>query len=604
LLTLEVRTDVDVVTARQLAREVAVGLGCERRSQTRLAVATSEIVRGAFVQGRSARVAYLLAAAPAPGALVVEVTMPGDRIGPELAEGIEAARRVVDALEAPARDGAVAVRLVQHLDAPPPGSGALRALGDHLRELAPSSLLEELRAENRELLTTLDDLQRRHEDVLRLNEELEETNRGVMAMHVELSAELEETNRGVVALYADLDRANQALVDAAQQKTRLYSMVGHELRSPLNTIRALTELLLQRTDGDVTAEQERQLRFIDDAGRTLSRLVDDLLDLARAEAGSLVVVVEAVDVTAVVAAELDLTRPLAEAGVELALEVVGDGPSVVTTDAQHLQTVVRNLLANAAKYTTAGSIRAVVATDDREELAVSVVDTGIGIAPEDLGRVFDEFVQVPGPEQRRRPGSGLGLALSRRLVDLLGGELTATSAVGAGSTFTVRLPRTPPAALGAGPGEPAADREPIPAPVAPGPVAPDGAPLVDALLGTLAVVDDDPAWRYRVARLGERLGCAVVEASAGEEGVALVRATQPQLVVLDLALPDLSGERVLGELRADPSTSAIPVVICSGLLVGRDEHGFALDGAAALLAKGSVTDDELVDAIERLRLRP
>jgi signal transduction histidine kinase/CheY-like chemotaxis protein len=503
------------------------------------------------------------------------------------------------------------IRLVQQLDGPPPGSAALRSLSEHLRELAPTSLLDELRAENRELLATLDDLQRRHEDVLRLNEELEETNRGVMAMHVELTAELEETNRGVVALYADLDRANQALVDAAREKTRLYSMVGHELRSPLNTIRALTELLLARTDGDLTAEQERQLRFIHEASGTLSRLVNELLELARAEAGSLVVAIDVVDVAAVVAAELALTRPLVEPGVELALEVVGDGPPVATTDGEHLQTVVRNLLANAAKYTTAGSIRAVVATGDPDEVAVSVLDTGIGIAPEDLDRVFDEFVQVPGPQQQRRPGSGLGLALSRRLVDLLGGELTATSALGAGSTFTVRLPRTPPPLLGAADEPPslAAPDEPGPSesPDTPdAPVAPvsDAGPALDALLGTVAVVDDDPAWRYRVARLGERLGCAVVEASAGREGVALVRATQPQLVVLDIALPDVPGDRVLGELLADPSTSGIPVVICSGLLVGADEHGFDLEGAAAKLAKGSVTDDELADAIERLRLRP
>jgi CheY-like chemotaxis protein len=118
------------------------------------------------------------------------------------------------------------------------------------------------------------------------------------------------------------------------------------------------------------------------------------------------------------------------------------------------------------------------------------------------------------------------------------------------------------------------------------------------------VVDDDPAWRYRVARVAERLGWSAVEAGTGSDGIALVRDTQPQLVVLDLALPDLRGDGVLEELRADPATTDIPVVICSGLLVGGDELGFPLEGAAALLPKGSVTDDELAQAIERLRRWP
>ncbi len=534
LARLHVRDLSGVFAARRLGRELAAVLGLDRQDQVRVATALSEISRSVITGGHSAVIAF--------GAdedyLVLTVTADG----PPPADGITAAARLMDTVES---DGPVA-RLTKRrpLSARPD----LRAVGEQLAAVLPESTLEELRRNNQDLIATLDDLTSQKEQLLLLNGELQETNRGVMALYSELSDELEQTNRGVVALYRELDEKSEQLRAASESKDRFWANVSHELRTPLNSIIGLTRLLADPAGG-LDSEQLYQVELIKKASGTLLTLVNDLLDVAKAESGRFVIEPSEVRLPALLTTLRGLTRPMAE-GRPVNVLVSADGaPATILTDEGALTAILRNLLSNAVKYTDEGEVRLTVATVPGR-VEIQVCDTGTGIPEGQLERVFEEFYQVPGA---RRGGTGLGLPYARRLAGLLDGELTLTSEAGRGTTAVLSLPH--------------------------------GTPSV----GTVVLADDDPGFRRVLRSMLSGIAGRVIEAADGAQALTAVAAEHVDLVLADLGMPHVDGHALLDQLPA-----ALPAIV----ITGRD--GPAPPRAAALLPKDRLTRDRLAFAIRRI----
>jgi len=255
-----------------------------------------------------------------------------------------------------------------------------------------------------------------------------------------LTRELDETNRGVVALYAELDDRALELRQVAELKSRFLSYMSHEFRTPLGSIRSLTRILLDRMDGPLTTEQERQVGFIQSAAEELTDMVNDLLDLARIDAGRISISPAWFDMVDLFAALRGMFKPiLANSAVDLVFEEPSSVPRIYTDD-KKLSQILRNFISNALKFTPAGEVRVSATCPTSEQVTFSVTDTGIGIAKEDQGALFQDFAQIDSPIQKRFRGTGLGLALSKRLAELLGGSVTVESELGRGSTFSVTIP--------------------------------------------------------------------------------------------------------------------------------------------------------------------
>ncbi|MFG6459530.1 sensor histidine kinase [Roseateles sp. BYS96W] len=255
-----------------------------------------------------------------------------------------------------------------------------------------------------------------------------------------LQEELDETNRGVLALYAELDTQAQQLRQATELKSRFLAYMSHEFRTPISSIRSLTRLLLDRVDGPLTPEQEKQINFIRTTSEEFAEMVNDLLDLAKVEAGRIDISPEWFELVDLFAALRGMFKPvLVNPDVQLIFEDPQGTPQLFTDDAK-LSQILRNFISNALKFTTRGEVRVTAVRNGDESITFSVSDTGIGIAPEFHDAIFQDFVQVNSPIQKRLRGTGLGLSLSRRLAELLGGSVALTSEVGVGSTFSVTLP--------------------------------------------------------------------------------------------------------------------------------------------------------------------
>jgi signal transduction histidine kinase len=440
IYSMELRQDVDVFAARQAGREVAAALGLEGQDLVRIATALSEISRDVVAAG-GGRVTFHV---PSPGVLSIELVTAesaphlGDGTG---VTGVDAAGRLVDAVTTktdPA--GHAVITLDKKLGKPAAlGEPARAELRRRVSSKAVRSPLDELRTQNRELIVALEEAQARRKELAAVNHELEETNRGVMALYQQLSEELETTNQGVVALYAEIDDKSRQLREASEAKTRFLRNISHELRTPGNSVLGLARLLLDARAEPLTDEQKHQVEFIESSALDLVRLVNELLDLARAESGHIEPTLEDVDLQRLFAELEGTTAPLVtRPEVALVVEDAGQvGP--VRTDPTLLVHVLRNLLSNAVKFTESGEVR-MSAERDGELVRIAVRDSGIGIAPEDQPKVFEEFFQARTALQAGAKGSGLGLPFARRVAHILGGDLTLSSAPGEGSTFTLELP--------------------------------------------------------------------------------------------------------------------------------------------------------------------
>ncbi len=440
LSRMRLRVPQDVFVVRHLGREVARAVGMEQQDQTRLATALSEVSRVLLgAEQASAEVVFTVVPDGVP-TLWVTVRNPvsGDatRLGSQLGQ----VGRLVDTMEVGDGETGTVVRMARRLPASAPKLTPERM--DEIRagldEHVPNSPLDELNLQNQQLIAALDEVRAQRDDLARLNAELEETNHGVMALYHQLSEELEETNRGVVALYAELDEKSVQLAAASEAKSRFLANVSHELRAPVTAIIGLGRLLTDEASDELSEEQRRQVDLIRGSATDLLSLVNDLLDLAKAEAGRIEPNWAEVDLRAVFGQLRGTLRPLATRP-EVDFRI--DEPAVATvySDEVLLVRVLRNLLTNALKFTASGHVRlSVRAVDDDVEFVVE--DTGTGIPAELHERIFEEFFQVPGSRPISGKGTGLGLPYARRLAGILGGALRVDSTPGEGSAFTVRLP--------------------------------------------------------------------------------------------------------------------------------------------------------------------
>jgi signal transduction histidine kinase/CheY-like chemotaxis protein len=578
LLTVALSQPEDIVVARHRARQVASLAGLDASSQTRLAASVSEISRNAIAYAGGGRVTFAIVRG-APTVLSVRVIDNGPGIddldavmeGRTAGRGIASARRLVDDFTIVTNVGrtrraagaggpsGTTVSLARRLpEGAVTGAGDVARIVAHLGSDHAPSPVAELQTQNTELIASLAELRTRQEELVRLN------------------AELEDTNRGVVALYAELDERAEQLRQASELKSRFLSNMSHEFRTPLNSILALSRLLIDRTDGPLTAEQERQVTYVRRSAESLTELVNDLLDLAKVEAGKLEIRPRYFTVSELFGALRGVMKPLQQNdAVELIFEEPVNCPALFTDESKVAQ-ILRNLISNSLKFTERGEVRvSAVFDDETRQCSLEVVDTGIGIAPEDHDLVFQEFSQVANLLQFRAKGTGLGLPLSRRLAELLGGALMLRSTPGEGSTFTLCIPSSLGQAAAAAPAD------------VPHPGRPRG----------VLVVDDEETSRYVLRQMLGGCGPLVVqEAETGAEGLRLARSSRPDVVLLDLRLPDIDGFEVIDRLRGDPATTDIPVIVCtSSVLAGHQRS--RLGHARTILSKATLTREVMQRAL-------
>ncbi|WP_406046423.1 sensor histidine kinase [Micromonospora sp. NBC_00898] len=435
------RVEQDIFVVRQRGREVAAAVGLEHQDQVRIATALSEVARDLLRTAGGADVTFSVNFDAVAGRHVLYADLAPVRPLPD--DGYQpqsgAVARLVDMLGVVADEGDTVVRMSRRVPANSPAltPERLAELRAELGNTAPGTALDELAEQNGQLIAALDEVRSQRDELEVLNSELQETNRGVMALYNQLTEELEETNRGVVALYAELDEKSAQLRAASESKSRFLANVSHELRAPVTAIIGLSRLLADSASDPLTAEQARQVGLIRSSAADLLGLVNELLDLAKAESGRIEPNWADVDLRAVYGQLRGTLRALAtRPEVEL---VVEEPPPAATvrSDEVLLAQVLRNLLHNGLKFTERGEVRLRAQRRD-DHWSLSVSDTGVGIPPELHERIFEEFYQVPGAT--RVGGTGLGLPYARRLVMLLGGTLELSSEPGRGSTFTVTLP--------------------------------------------------------------------------------------------------------------------------------------------------------------------
>ena len=255
-----------------------------------------------------------------------------------------------------------------------------------------------------------------------------------------MQMELDETNRGVVALYAELDTQAQQLQRATDLKSRFLAYMSHEFRTPISAVRSLSRLLLDRVDGPLSLEQERQVRFIESTAEEFAEMVNDLLDLAKVEAGRVEISPAWFEMVDLFSALRGMFRPvLTNPDVTLVFEDPQQASRLYTDD-KKLSQILRNYISNALKFTVKGEVRVSAQQNDDETITFAVADSGIGIDPQFHSAIFHDFAQVDSPIQKRLRGTGLGLSLSKQLAGLLGGTVGLQSQLGSGSTFFVTIP--------------------------------------------------------------------------------------------------------------------------------------------------------------------
>jgi signal transduction histidine kinase/DNA-binding response OmpR family regulator len=388
---------------------------------------------------------------------------------------------------------------------------------------------------------------------------------------------------------------NAELEEASRQKSEFLANMSHELRTPLNAINGFSELLLITPEAEIGEETRRHYaQTIHDSGEHLLQLINDILDLAKVEAGKMELRPVSLDAAVVVERVLATLRPLAEKK-RIMLASDGRGPIVMTADESKLKQILYNLISNAIKFTPEGGAVVVSVAARPDGIRLTVSDTGIGIAKEHQERIFEEFQQVDTGASRRYEGTGLGLALTRRLVELHGGAIWVESEPGHGSQFHVRLPVAP-----SGPGA-----QPAPAPAGMTLAADLAEPRlglssdVDADGGPLVlVVEDDVRSSALLAVHLRRAGYRVTFAGDGRQALELARTLRPAAITLDILLPDRDGWEVLGALKSDPATRDIPATIVS--VVDDEQRGYAL-GAVDYLVK-PVEGEVLLKSLARLTL--
>lgn len=536
------------------------------------------------------------------------------------------------------------------------------------------------------------------QEMLTLNREIARQKKELSQQHEELAEayrQLDESNRGVLTLHRELADKADSLKRNADVKARVVANVSHEFRTPLHTILGLSQLLLDGSDGPLGEEQLKQVRFIRSSAEELSTLVNDMLDLSKAESGTAILRPERFSASDFFSALRGQLRPLR---VSTDVELVFEQPEpdfVIDTDHGKFAQIIRNLVSNALKFTEHGEVRVTLTAVDGMAYC-RVIDTGIGIAAKDHGRVFEEFGQIESDVQARVKGTGLGLPLSKKLAELLGGTLTVESALGRGSTFTLAIPISHPevcelerienepldptktrvlvveddrktifiyhkylsmAGFQVIPARNTEDARELLKTLKPAAIVLDimldgeaswsflaelkrnantkDVPVLvvtitnkehkaralgadefwlkpvdqDQLLRKLRglskpaapakvlVIDDDDKARYLLRKYLEQSPYALLEASSGPEGIRRARAEQPDVILLDFLLDDMTAFDVLDDLKADSRTRGIPVVVVTSHLLDSDQRQRLAAETEAILSKDSLSRELAINRI-------
>jgi signal transduction histidine kinase/CheY-like chemotaxis protein len=389
-----------------------------------------------------------------------------------------------------------------------------------------------------------------------------------------------------VRLFDEIQEKSRQLAEASQHKSQFLANMSHELRTPLNAIIGVSEML--REDAEALKQDTEPLDRVLGAGRHLLALINDILDLSKIEAGRMELHLESFPLAPLIQDVAKTIEPMAaKNGNRVVINCASDLGTIHADQTRVRQTLL-NLASNANKFTEKGIVTITAQPrqlDGRDGITIAVTDTGIGMTPEQMGKLFQEFSQASSRTASKYGGTGLGLAISRHFCRMMGGDIAVESEPGKGSTFTIRLPRIVQGV------EIPVTQERAEARAEPArPIAEDTEePLI-------LVVDDDATARDLVVRHLERAGFAAVAARGGQEGLRLVRELRPAAVTLDIMMPDLDGWTVLAAIKGDPALASTPVVLIS--IVDQKNRGYAL-GAADYLVK-PVDRTKLVETLTHI----
>jgi len=488
---------------------------------------------------------------------------------------------------------------------------------DHLRRSEETLRQQQqgLRDANAALQAKTRELEEQSQRLTVSEEELRVQTEELQASNEELREKgdtLKQQKQALEALQRETAQKALELERASQYKSDFLANMSHELRTPLNSLLILSRSLADNDEGNLDQEQIESARIIHDAGSNLLRLINDILDLSKIEAGKMELVIEELPLAAFART---LRRTFAhvaqEKGLGFEVSVDEGAPPALHTDSARLEQVANNLLGNAFKFTATGGVRVHIGRPGPDTpvppallgqplVAIEVSDTGIGIAQEKFERIFQAFEQVDAGTSRQYGGTGLGLAICKRIASLLGGDIVLRSTPGEGSTFSVLLPESAQAVV-----SPSATAAPTHAP-APPPRTHTSALLPEAIeddRGRLApgdtiilLIEDDPAFARILADMIRRNGHRVLAAADGESGLALAREYRPTGVLLDVMLPGMDGWSVMERLKADEATRHIPVHFISA--IDEATRGREL-GAVGFLTK-PVSREAINAAFERL----
>lgn len=473
---------------------------------------------------------------------------------------------------------------------------------------------EELQAQQEELRVANEELEEQSRSLLQSQSHLEEQQAELEQSNVQLEErthELEAQKQALLVAQSQLVRNSNELAATSRYKSEFLANMSHELRAPLNSSLILAKLLADNKDGTLTEEQVKYARAILSSNNDLLALINDILDLSRIEAGHVELADEVVVTDSVLQRLRETFEPMArQKGLALQIEADALAPSQLVVDSQRLQQILKNLLANAVKFTEHGKVSLHVRAAGQGRIRFEVCDSGIGIAREQLQVIFEAFRQADGSTRRRYGGTGLGLSISRDLAERMGGSIQVDSEPGRGSCFILELP------LQGAPASSAADiaAAPVASPVAaavPAMQVPARAPVAPTTTvpsvaddrgrrqhpGRLILaVEDDATFAEALVALAHELDFDCVVAGTAEEALALAGELRPNGILLDIGLPDVSGLSVLERLKRNPDTRHIPVHVVSAT----DRSQVARELGAIGFAIKPTTRERLVSAIEQL----
>ncbi|MFZ6007028.1 MAG: ATP-binding protein [Nitrospirota bacterium] len=422
-----------------------------------------------------------------------------------------------------------------------------------------------------------EELSRSNEELQAMNEELQSMNEEVHAMNEELQAQQKE-----------LMEANFKLAEASKAKSDFLANMSHELRTPLNSILGFSEILTDELYGKLNEKQQEYVKDIHSSGKHLLNLINDILDLSKVESGKMELEPCSFPLRDVLNASIAMLKEKAiKHNIKLGLEIEPEADTVIEADERKLKQIMFNLLSNAVKFTQDGGsvsvqARKVGSQHETDFIEISVIDTGIGIKSEDVPRLFKEFTQLESPYDKRYEGTGLGLALTRRLVELHGGKTWVESEFGKGSKFTFAIP--------------------VKQPVKPEIVltAQDMHEKKKPADRRILVIEDDPKTLDIVEKALAAGGYSIVKTSSGSEGLEAVKRDLPDLIVLDLMMPDMSGFDVADILSMDKKTADIPIIVLTAMDLSFDDKKRIEGKVRHIYGKGGLTREMFMDKVKRV----